>query len=363
MRVEQIHRWQWIVIALVVGFLIASVRNHYLNDDVTGYGNSMNGQQQFESAIRTHERLPNGEARPLFYKLVVLNIKDPDPPALSMDDTIKLFTPAQKKKYDSMNRSDQGAYAREIRDQITANRRTYAVAGVYYNGRPSQNPKTNQYEKVWHPYLFITPTPYKPLRQFAVAGPVPALKPTLSDKLQSLAEKLHLKDPDPPNSALSYLNALKAQGQVEFTYQWWKAPRVAIATWMAGTLVVIGGVWPTLINLLVYGRFTRPYEEKVDLSKVRNTSMAARASREPTAEELAQLKALEEKLEADLAASASNSPLSPSDQPAPQPVKVLTAKELEVAAAASASGESHEYAAKPDDFYPTEKRAKHKDEH
>jgi len=46
----------------------------------------------------------------------------------------------------------------------------------------------------------------------------------------------------------------------------------------------------------------------------------------------------------------------------PATVKALTAKELEVAAAASAA-ESHEYAAKPDDFYPTEKRAKHKDEH
>ena len=74
-----------------------------------------------------------------------------------------------------------------------------------------------------------------------------------------------------------------------------------------------------------------------------------------------QLKALEEELEAKLAAGASSRPLSPSDQPAPAAVKTLTAKELEVAAAAKAA-EAHAYAAKPDDFYPTEKRVKHKDD-
>src|SRR3954469_11967093 len=151
MRVERIHRWQWVIIALVVGFLIATVRNYYNENDVNGYGNSMNGQQQFESAILSLERLPNGETRPLFYKLIVLNVKDPNPPRLSRDDTIKQFTPEQKKKFDSMRRSDQDAYARQIEADLADRHRTYAVAGIYYNGRPSQNPKTKQYEKVWHP--------------------------------------------------------------------------------------------------------------------------------------------------------------------------------------------------------------------
>jgi hypothetical protein len=115
------------------------------------------------------------------------------------------------------------------------------------------------------------------------------------------------------------------------------------------------------VNLLVFGTFTRPIEEKFDLSKVKS-AQAAKAARGPSDEDLAQLKALEDQLEANLAASASNSPRGPADQPVPEPLKALTAKELEVAAAASAQ-ESHEYAAKPDDFYPVEKRHKHKDEH
>src|SRR5580765_533246 len=152
MRVERIHRWQWVIIALVVGFLIGYVRNLFTAEDISGYGNSMNGQQQFESAMLTHERLPNGEARPLFYKLTVLSIKDPNPARLSMEDTLKQLTPAQKKQYDSINRqSDKQAYLREVEADLAGSRRTYAIAGVYYNGRPSQNPKTNQWEKVWHP--------------------------------------------------------------------------------------------------------------------------------------------------------------------------------------------------------------------
>src|SRR3954462_7435362 len=104
MRVERIHRWQWVIVALIVGFLIGYVRNLFTAEgDVSGYGNSMNGQQQFESSMLTHERLPNGEARPFFYKLNVVDIKDPNPVRLSLEDTLKQLTPAQKKQYDSIN--------------------------------------------------------------------------------------------------------------------------------------------------------------------------------------------------------------------------------------------------------------------
>src|SRR5207302_8921421 len=102
MRVERIHRWQWVIIALVVGFLIGYVRNLFTGEDVRGYGNSMNGQQQFENAMLTRERLPDGETRPLFYKLVVVNIKDPSAQPRSPDEIRSMLTPAQKKELDSI---------------------------------------------------------------------------------------------------------------------------------------------------------------------------------------------------------------------------------------------------------------------
>src|SRR4051794_33019769 len=105
MRGERIHRGEGGVIFLVVGFFIGYVRNlDTFAEPVTGYGNSMNSQQQFENALLMHERLPSGEVRPFFYKLTVLDIKDPNPQRLSQEDTLKQLTPAQKKKYDSISR-------------------------------------------------------------------------------------------------------------------------------------------------------------------------------------------------------------------------------------------------------------------
>src|SRR5688572_26162141 len=118
MRVERIHRWQWIIIALVVGFLIGYVRNLFTGEDVSGYGNSMNGQEQFEKAMLGHERLPNGELRPQFYKLIVLNIKDPLASPLGPDETRSKLTPAQKKKLESIKgQKDQFAYLREVAEE------------------------------------------------------------------------------------------------------------------------------------------------------------------------------------------------------------------------------------------------------
>jgi hypothetical protein len=111
MRVERIHRWQWVIIAVIVGFLIGYVRNLFTGEAVSGYGNSMNGQQQFENAMLTHERLPNGETRPLFYKLVVVNIKDPTAQPRSPDEIRTMLTADQKKKLEAIKKtSDQFAY-------------------------------------------------------------------------------------------------------------------------------------------------------------------------------------------------------------------------------------------------------------
>jgi hypothetical protein len=359
MRLERIHRWQWVIIGLIIGFLVGYVRNIFSGDDLHGYGNSMNGQEQFEAAILTRERISETESRPLFYQLVVFDIRDPNPPVRSLEDIQKTLNPEQKKQFDAIKKeSDKNAFLREIARDEAAQRRTYAVAGAYYNRRPIQNAKTGVWEKNWRPYFYVTSNPYTPSKNYAVSGTVPPVKRTFLDRIRTLTEKIRLKDPDPPNSVLGYLNALKAQGRIDYTYQWWKAPRITIVLWMVGCAVFIGGIWPTVINLLVYRTFSRPYEEKVDLSKVRNK--AASKQRGPSEADLAELAALEADLEARLRAGATDAPPAPADQPVPAAVKPLTAKELEVAAAKAE--EARLFAAKADDFYPVEKRTHKRDE-
>src|SRR6266699_1808595 len=220
MRVERVHRWQWILIGLLLGFLIGAVRNFFDDDAVSGYPNSMNGQQQFEMAIVTHKRISPTEVRPLFYKLVVRNIKDPNPELKNAEETQKSLTPEQKKKFDAIKKSsDQSAFLREIAQDEASHRRTFAIAGVFHNERPVQ--RNGVWQNEWVPYFWIAPTPYKPTKQYALTGTGPPIAPKTSDKLQSWAEKLHLKNPDPPDSALNYLKALKAQGKIDFTYEWW----------------------------------------------------------------------------------------------------------------------------------------------
>src|SRR5688572_25718188 len=193
MRLERIHRWQWVIIGLMLGFLVGYVRNLFSGDDLHGYGNSMNGQEQFESSMLTRERISETEARPLFYQLIVFDIKDPNPPVRSHEDIQKSLDPEQKKQFDAIKKeSDKTAFLREIAIDEASKRRTYAVAGAYYNRRLIQNPKTGVWEKKWRPYFYVTSNPYTPTKQYTLTGPVPTLKPTFLDRLRTFTEKIRL---------------------------------------------------------------------------------------------------------------------------------------------------------------------------
>jgi hypothetical protein len=58
-----------------------------------------------------------------------------------------------------------------------------------------------------------------------------------------------------------YLNGLKSQG-VTYAYAWWADARYAAAVWAGGSFLLLGVVWPTLVNLLAFGTLRRPREEK-----------------------------------------------------------------------------------------------------
>ena len=52
-------------------------------------------------------------------------------------------------------------------------------------------------------------------------------------------------------------------------YAWWRDPRWGISIWVVGCLLLIGIVWPSVINLMTFGSLLRLQEEPAtDLSKV-----------------------------------------------------------------------------------------------
>jgi hypothetical protein len=126
---------------------------------------------------------------------------------------------------------------------------------------------------------------------------------------------------------------------------------------MSGCFLVIGLIWPTVINVIVYGRLTRPPEVKAQMKAAK----AAKKKRDTSAEDLAKLAAMSDALEAKLKAGAGDRAAVETTVKTEQPVKELTAKELEMAQVSQQQEEKH-YGAKADDFYPVERRDGHKEE-
>ena len=189
------------------------------------------------------------------------------------------------------------------------------------------------------PIAFVAPQPYKPQIDLDyLPGPAAA------DAVKKLNAKVN-------PSILDYLPAVRAAAGVKYTYAWWEQPWQATAVWTAASLLIIAGVWPTVINLIVFGRLTQPPRELgVDLAKVR----AARPQPQSSAPgDLAALEELEREMEARIGSSPAATVEAASSVTAP-PARVLSAVARETAVAAAAI-ESTEFGAKPDDFYPTAK--------
>jgi hypothetical protein len=220
----------------------------------------------------------------------------------------------------------------------------YVVSGDYCDGNPDPLDGTLH----WRPRYFLAPAPYRPhwnLYDFGGAA---------GGAAKALEQYQRIKSP----TVADFLRLLRTAGVVSYTDAWWRT--YPAATWIGGSVLLIGVVWPTVINLLAFGRLTQPREEKgIDLSKVKNTSALAPAA--PSADDLEQLHELEAELEAKLAGAA---PEPPAEQPAVPPRRAAV---LTTAPAGPAHPDApHDdtvFGAKADDFYPTERHADHPHPH
>jgi hypothetical protein len=199
----------------------------------------------------------------------------------------------------------------------------YIVAGDYFNGR--QEMQNGQRVAIWRLRCYIAEGPYQPI------------KPAAGFQAQ--------------NTVLRYLRSLQG---VTYTYAWWRDPRWGIGIWTAGSLLMIGMIWPTAINLLVFGSLFRPPEEKgIDLSKV-SSSPSQRMGPQVSEADLAAIEKMGAELEAKLTAEAAPPAPAPPAPTTPATVQPLTATRLEATAAAQ-DREAKAFGQDKDDFYPTER--------
>jgi hypothetical protein len=200
----------------------------------------------------------------------------------------------------------------------------YIVAGLYFDGRPRVKDGKEQAE--WRPRCFVTEVPYK------------ALGPTTQ----------------PAAAAFTVVDYLKSLKGVGFQYAWWRDPRWGLGIWTAASVVLIGGIWPTLVNLMVYGSIWRPRQSKgIDLSRVKPTTAEAAPQPSITEKDLAETERLGAQLEVQLAASPSDPVSSTNVQNQPTKIRDLSAAPL-VGAAPETEKDQKDFGQDEDDFYPTE---------
>ncbi|MDB5333212.1 MAG: hypothetical protein JWP03_4363 [Phycisphaerales bacterium] len=290
MRISDLRQWQWIIISLIVGAGVGYIFQR-ANEDLNGtYGDQIVSQRRFEEALLKLE-----QGRPCFTDVTV------------------------HKQY--------------VLDPKGAMKMVHVVAGGFWHPKRG----VGKVEPERPPAFFEADIPYKPATDLGGLG-----KPEAVRKFQEIVEP----------TVIDYLDLLGETRGVQYTNAWWRT--MGLKSWMLASFLVIGVVWPILVNLLEYGSIRRPREEKgIDLSQVKahEDKPAAVAVSD---EDLDRLTALEVELEKNLASAAP--PTEPPTAAQPKPVRKLAVAPLKAAAAAQAA-EQKAFAAKQNDYYPTELRA------
>jgi hypothetical protein len=170
-------------------------------------------------------------------------------------------------------------------------------------------------------------------------------------------------EPDRFNNVLEYLKKLKeTDPKVKFRYAWWRETWAVYTLWTTASVLLIGGVWPSIVSLMVgaglgFHKADEGPEYDLDRFKGEPEKAKAPAKNEPTAAQIDQLHQLEDELEKKLKAKELGLPI-PDDEPAgvPAAVRKLDGGPLQ-SVAADKPAEEHEYKG---EFYPVDRGAKKK---
>jgi len=163
-----------------------------------------------------------------------------------------------------------------------------------------------------------------------------------------------------PESATiqTYLDAVtKANPAVKYRYAWWATKPMQFTLWTTASVIAVGILWPNVLNGLIgagYGRKHEPKKKKDSLWSYKSHAQPAAApvAAKVRPEDDKDLIAMTDKLERNLAASASNRPASSAaDESSGQPVRKLDGGPLEVAAAAANPADDDEVEIKGE-YYP-----------
>lgn len=269
------------------------------------------------------------------------------------------------------------AYARTMiaPDEASAGRGIAAIEFAQNVARPKTG---NGYDWVKQLTIYPTQTITDPgsgqLRQvnFAVCN---MLTPLPNGKYQYKPVHFTAEIPfkvgniQPKNDTYSirdYLAEVKqAFPDVQYRYAWWTQPRAQFGIWIGGAVLLIGGVWPSLVSLMIGAGLGRPHKEKTDeydlerFSKSKPTKAPEPVAKPVmSAAEAQKLRDMQDQMEKDLAAAGMQMTGAPGEvasaagSPSSTPVKALTGAAVEPVGIAKADDGPKEYTG---EFYPVAK--------
>jgi hypothetical protein len=286
MAIEDLKRWHWVVIGCLVGLVLGFGQVYGGNEP--GVNLPSLGPQEFEEALRATPR----DGQPVLENITVYPGPSDEPDLVVMDE-----------------RTDWGLYAR-MRD---------GGAGARGNAR--------QIKYVQH--RIYARKPFKPL--IPVPGAATGPHYTVRDYLKDLSKT-------EPGAA------------VKFRYAWWKEPKTLVALWTAGSTLLIGGVWPTVLNFLLGAGFGRRMPKDPDYDLDRFKSEPEAGAPEATVADAGAVEEHVRKLEEELAARFSAGAGGPARAEEPKPVPTLVTTALESPAAAGDEPKDYQ-----GEFYPVVK--------
>jgi hypothetical protein len=165
-------------------------------------------------------------------------------------------------------------------------------------------------------------------------------------------------------SIRDYLAEVKERfPESHYRFAWWTAPRAQFGIWMGGAVLLIGGVWPSLVSLMIGAGLGRPHKEKEEYDLERFSKSKPTKAPEPVAKpglsqaDAAKLRDMQDQMEQDLAAAGMQMTTGAAEAAAatgsaPTAVKALNGKAVESVASPKADDEPKEYTG---EFYPVVK--------
>jgi len=154
---------------------------------------------------------------------------------------------------------------------------------------------------------------------------------------------------------LKSMQANNPNAEISFRYAWYREAWAIYLLWTGAALLLIGGVWPSVISLMVGAGLGFQKEDKgpeYDLERFKAEADAKKAAGHvATPEELAHLAELEADLEKRLAAQRAGLPMPEDEEVVPAASKKLDGGPLE-ALVDNRPAEEHEYKG---EFYPVDR--------